>query len=55
MPVSVKIDQETMTIVEDDAIDEDEVTVCILNTQYSTCSYRSARRQEIFEGLKFHR
>ena len=32
MLVSVKIDQETMTIVEDDAIDEDEVTVCILNT-----------------------
>ena len=32
MPVSVKIDQETMTIVEDDAIDEDEVAVCIPNT-----------------------
>lgn len=27
--VSVKINQESMTIVEDDAIDEDEVTVCI--------------------------
>ena len=25
-----------MTIVEDDAIDEDEVTVCILNIQYGT-------------------
>ena len=55
MPVSVKIDQESMTIVEDDAIDEDEVTVCILNTQYSTCTGVYTRRQEIFEGLKFHR